>query len=685
MRLEPIIKDGAFNFKEVDASTITLSIPPMTPQHQVIRLRWINKTYLLSVHAKTNSPSGPETIYSILTVKPSKPFLYWMNICVESQVVGNYNVQIANLTNSAICSTSAAGEVALIGVLGAKEANSNDLNEWANIIIEEEGARIELPLDSNNQETYPKGLTVVYVKNNLQSDINGKPIIVFYTSEGMICPYVALHSEDILQLPEFQPSQVYSFPAETGLQKTPSLVMQPQKPTFGGSPSFTKFGGAASFYKPALSSPPLQSAQVVQSPMLGSQLAANQQPAHQQTLPFQTIPQQQVQTFQSAIQPAQQQKVAQQQLFQQPQSIEQSLQSLSTQSASVQQSPFNLSKQPSQVEQPKQQVQIQQPSPQHLQPSQAQPPQQAPQQQQEQKQQQQQQQQQLQQQQQQIQQQQKLQQQKQLQEQKQQLLQAEKQLQQKKQEEEQQKLKEKQLQQQQQQQQHQQKQQQIQQQQQFISFSEELSEVKKKLEFNEAYLSIFDELNFLRSKLDEVSDIHCAHLDALSAVKNDIDALDLEVLETFYLIEYIRSRRDNSSKRRSLDPSTTKKIESLKMKLKQMESKLVEVNDHVDVAWEDFVRRKMKSERSTATSIEMIYKTMSTNQKIINALKRKITVEPEKSISAPKSFSKNPAIKVSDLTNHRFEEFLASRSVVPVRRPERRPMKLNVQRDLTAQ
>lgn len=197
------------------------------------------------------------------------------------------------------------------------------------------------------------------------------------------------------------------------------------------------------------------------------------------------------------------------------------------------------------------------------------------------------------------------------------------------------------------------------------------------MDYNAAYLSIFDELNHIRGKLDDISDIHATHSEALSAVKNDIDSLDLEVLETFYLIEYIRSRRDSSSKKKSLDPSTTKKIDTFKLKLKQIEDNLDQLNDHVDVAWEDFVRRKSKNERSASTSIDMIYKTMATNQKIINALKKKVDVQPEKPSPALKKSSQSLVIQSCSQSNSKFEEFLASRSVVPVRKPERRPLKIS--------
>jgi hypothetical protein len=173
----------------------------------------------------------------------------------------------------------------------------------------------------------------------------------------------------------------------------------------------------------------------------------------------------------------------------------------------------------------------------------------------------------------------------------------------------------------------------------------------------------------LRDRFDETLDLHKAHRDALDAIKDDIDNLDLEVLETFYLIEYIKSRISCDIKKKTIDPVTLKKVNNIKMKLKHIEGKLDELNDHVDVAWEDFVRRRSNKERRV-TSLDMIYKALATNQKVINVMKRKVEVEPHRSQSNSSfSMDKIPNIKPKEGDHSRFEEFLASRSIVPVRKP----------------
>jgi hypothetical protein len=191
------------------------------------------------------------------------------------------------------------------------------------------------------------------------------------------------------------------------------------------------------------------------------------------------------------------------------------------------------------------------------------------------------------------------------------------------------------------------------------------------LEFNAAYITLFEELNHLRDRFDETLDLHKAHREALNAIKEDIDNLDLEVLETFYLIEYVKSRISCDVKKKTIDPVTQKKVNNIKMKMKHIEGKLEELNDHVDVAWEDFVRRRSNKERRV-TSLDTIYKALATNQKVINVLKKKVDIVPEKPVNSPAcNLDKQqvPSIKPKEEDHSRFEEFLASRSVVPVRKP----------------
>lgn len=695
-RLEPVVAKNSFTFKEVDKSRISFTNPKITPQHQLIKLRWINKTYLMSVHARLGNPSGTETVYSILTVKPSKPYLYWTNICFENQLSSQtYNVHLANLTNSVVCATSAAGEAAVIGVLGMKEATTNDLNDWNSINIEEEGARIELPLDANNRETYTMAVTTAFVKTSQFQEIINRPIVILLSSDGLVCPYVAIHSEDILKLPEFQAPLTFELTVSSGgLQQ--QQQQQQQAPlqqsafgssplsTFGGSPAFggglslgstSTFGGS-----PAFGGPPAfgGSPSFTKSPSLGgpatfgsglslgsgltntsafgagltstSNLSGFQGGLSSTTNTnttntgfggaatfqnsFQSLASGLSSTLNTMTSAPAKPKTPEPQppkpvvefpkfepaKFEPPKldmpRLPEPVQA--SEPAKVEQ-PVRLLAAPPRAETPRVEPPPPAPTPAPPKPladfapkiieQPNQPAQQQP------------------------------------------SIQANIGVQ---------------------------KAAEPQAVESGISptlaedFSKEIEQVRKQFDYNEAYLSIFEELNHLRNKLEEVQDIHVTHREALNAVREDIDALDLALLETFYLIEYINARK--GSRKRSIDPMTAKRVDSIKVKTSQIEKKLEELNDNVDVAWEDYIRRKTAAENKQrrANSLDIIYKSLTTNQKIINLLKKKINVrlgeEPSVlSKQADKYLVASMHRRETDTT--RFQEFLASRNVVPVREP----------------
>lgn len=180
LRFEPIVTASSFTLKEVDRSTIDFSPRTrITPEHRVIKLRWITRTFLMAVHAKQSAEF--DTIYSIITVKPSKPYSYWTNLCYESRITSNHQVYLVNLTHSVICTSNITGEAAVIG--GENSTEATEIQDWKSIIIDEEGARIELPLDSNNIETHPAGVSLAFSRD--------LPILLFLTTDNVICSYAA--------------------------------------------------------------------------------------------------------------------------------------------------------------------------------------------------------------------------------------------------------------------------------------------------------------------------------------------------------------------------------------------------------------------------------------------------------------------------------------------------------------
>lgn len=619
LRLEPVITTDTFNYKKVDKSVLTFN--HIKQDHQVTKLRWINKTFLMSVHSRPANTAGPETVYSLITVKPDKPYLYWTNLIFENQNLPNYIVHLVNLSNSVFCMSNASGEAAVIGVDGAKEAKTNELNDWRSIIIDEEGARIELPLDGNNRETYPMGVTTAFLKNNSID----QPIVIFYTSDGVICPYLASHAENILKLPEFQQPQ--DCPVTL---KAPPPVPQQQN-IFGGMMNSFSLSAPQKLSTPWASlsqqPQPLQQQQQPQVPQPQAQpnIFSSMTSSFNLTAPLKSLsttwgslslqaqPQAQAETQKEPLALLNPEPKQQQQQSQPPPQlqIQQQLQ------APPQTQPRIQSQPPSQSQiQASLQKQIQAP-PLALPQSQSQSPSQA-------------------------------------QAQAPTLSQPKTQSQPQSQTQNQAIIK---------------------------KFIEDIGTIKKGIEFNEVFMSLLDEVNSLRVDLDEVQEIHKIHHDALETIKEDVDSLDIGMLENLYLIEYIKTR--SRSRRKSVHPLIYKKVEGIKVKSKMIAGKLRELENHVEAAWEEFVRRNaLENKNRKINSVDIVYKTLANNQKIIKVLKNKVADHNDSkelnvtnlSMSSLKSPNDStyssmivPTVNASKI--RAFREYLSSRGVAPVRRP----------------
>lgn len=488
LRLEPVIANSSFTFKEV-ASPINFSPrTTITPDHQVVRLRWINRTFLMCVHAR---PVGElDTTYSIITAKAGKPYVFWKNLYFESRNQQNYKVYLANLSNYVVCTSSSTGEAAVIGIESDKEAS--DLGEWKSIIIDEEGARIELPLDSNNVETHSVGVTTAIS--------HGKLVLIFLTNDGVLCPYTVLYSGSNLKLPDPQPEMKLP-----DLQST--MILPDLQPTM-------KLPDLQSIMK----LPDLQQTMLKLPDLQASMRLPDPQPTMKLTDPRLTM------------------KLPDPQPTMRLPETE-----------------------------PKMQLIDPQPDMKLL-----------------------------------------------------------------------------------------------------VNLIEE---IKRGIQDNSTFMASLREINLLREQFVEIEDFHKLHKEALDAMKEDINSLDLTMLEILYLIEYIKSRSGKKAPRR-VDPNTSATVENIKKQSKIIATKLEELNSNVEVSWENFVRSRGTMANRKLNSLEIIYKTLATNQKIINLLKRKV---PQIS-SSPEQKPESVSLNIKELNPARiryFREFLSSRTVVPVRRPIR--------------
>lgn len=188
-------------------------------------------------------------------------------------------------------------------------------------------------------------------------------------------------------------------------------------------------------------------------------------------------------------------------------------------------------------------------------------------------------------------------------------------------------------------------------------------------------LPALDKVNEIRRELEEIEEVHRMHSEATELISKDIESLDSGMLENLYLIEYVKTHNNKQTKKKYLDPATQSKVETIRSKVEAISHKLRDVNNHVDIEWTLYKNKKTNK----LDSLEMIYKTLATQQKIINTLKKKASilgpVDQNTSVADQSSFHRShneSVLATKELDSCRlgaFREFLAARDTVPVRRP----------------
>lgn len=557
MRLEPVITATSYSFKQVERSAVTLSYERLTSQHRIIKLRWINRYLLFGIHARPGN--SPDTVYSMITFKPAKPFRHWTNICFENQPSGGYCVYLANLSNAVICSPCTSSEAAIIGLDGAKEASTSELNDWNGLIIDEEGARIDLPLDSSNTETYSRGLTLA------SHQTLANPVLVFYTNAGLICSYSAEHSENILKFPECPPLAQEQLQVKAASILTPSAVprvLQSERKEVQFNEASLNLSKSA---ETAMFRLGLTKETTANNPG-GWNSSIFDGKSSRINLPLNTS---NIETQSKSL------------TLSANQTLTNPMLSFNASNAQARPSgperPENLVKPPENLAAVREEQQIREAT---------------------------------------------------------------------------------------------------------IKMSNEMpnkiQSIKKEVQFNEVFLSMLEDIHYLRENIIELQDLHKLHREALGVFREEIDALDIGVLEDLYLIEYIKSRVKGNCRKKSIDPVTSKKVEQIKLKTKLLADKIKELDLNVEVSWEDFLRRSKNRNPMRLTSLDIVYKTLATNQKIINVLKKKLAnqVSPEavkQKLSNEKFHSSSPNKCQADSAKMKaFRGFLATRCTVPVRQIKRK-------------
>lgn len=179
--------------------------------------------------------------------------------------------------------------------------------------------------------------------------------------------------------------------------------------------------------------------------------------------------------------------------------------------------------------------------------------------------------------------------------------------------------------------------------------------------------------NILRQKFDELIQKHENYSALLQSICTEIESIHISTLEALYLVEYVKTRHNNSMKKESIEPSTLKTINTLEANLKTIERSLKDLNLKVDLEWDEYTKRKRYTKEPTQrkkslNSLELIYKTLVMNQKIINVYKQKVNVKTKKDIEYD-SRNSNKSLNISQKNFSTFRDYLETRTTVPIRKP----------------
>lgn len=171
-------------------------------------------------------------------------------------------------------------------------------------------------------------------------------------------------------------------------------------------------------------------------------------------------------------------------------------------------------------------------------------------------------------------------------------------------------------------------------------------------------LSVFTQANKLRLQLDEILSIYEINKKILDLASKDIEEMKQKMLECLYLIEFIKTHQ-NERNQKTYDPVTKRKIDSLNKKINELLPHLKNLNLQVDIEYKELKIHK----QTRLPTLQVIFKNLATQQKILNVLKEKInSFGPRRKIIT--SVEKKNYHPVDMAKVKRFRDFLEARASI---------------------
>ncbi|XP_071948477.1 uncharacterized protein [Antedon mediterranea] len=156
----------------------------------VVDVCWLSTYKFIAAYADTDGRLQPNVV-TVSAPKDGDPmFNNFEDICMgEGERKGQYYLKYIDKWEILLAMQSNGADM---GLMGKQQKNPNQWEIW-NV---NDNARLTLPLNANNDDTYPLGIALDLTSELNQSGGRPAPIVITLSTEGKLCPFYMLYDTE---------------------------------------------------------------------------------------------------------------------------------------------------------------------------------------------------------------------------------------------------------------------------------------------------------------------------------------------------------------------------------------------------------------------------------------------------------------------------------------------------------